>query len=419
MSRSTYDYGDLDVPQLQALAAAKSIIPSTKWQLISYLKKLDDTPYYFRFLDLPAELRNQVYELIVAGSRRPKTLTNPWAETIMSLLRTCKQVHDEARGELYHNSCIRLFLNCRLMGFSAPHYPKRADRADEGAWLATHQLDALDSRYKGVDGEGDFEDTRKWEVSVRRPMNLSTEAPTPRVMHEFWPPTMAELSTIVITVYAHGPPEDGWSDDDRDRDGKPNCVNQFLYGLVAVLNEGVKSQLLRLNFAAEYLDLSEDYVTEMLYPLAKLRKGIRVNLCCFAGDADDDDDDDEENVQYTRRLERRLHAVWKSRDTILRYNALEASEFGIRELEKYLQAHEGKQDIVTKHASLAKQRLEEFYYDWDRLIKRDDERYIRKVMRYVTAITQAQEPLEGREDQWEEEWSERFKEIDDDELMDV
>ncbi|KAF7190719.1 hypothetical protein HII31_07878 [Pseudocercospora fuligena] len=415
VSQSTYDYGDLDIPQLQAIAAAKSVIPTTKWQLISYLKKLDDTPYYFRFLDLPPELRNRVYELVVAGSR-VKVSMNPWAKTITSLLRTCKQVHDEARGELYHNSCMTLFLYRRLLGFSTPSYPKIAS---EGAWLATHQLDALGSRYEGVDGEGDIEDKRKWEISVRRSMDFSTEAPTPSIMHSLWSPTMAELSIIEIGVCAYGPPEHGYRDDDQDRDGKPNYVNQFLYSLVAVLNEGVKPQLLRLTFAAHYLDLSEDYLTEMLYPLAKLRKGIRVDLHCYTDDAGDEDDDDDENAQYTRRLERRLGTVWKSRDTILRYNALEASSFGIRELEKYLQAHEGHNNVVIKHAQVAKQRLEDFYLGWDRLIKRDDERYICKVMRYVMAIMASQDALEGAEDQWEEEWSERFKEIDNDDLMEV
>ncbi|EME81007.1 uncharacterized protein MYCFIDRAFT_176355 [Pseudocercospora fijiensis CIRAD86] len=125
--------------------------------------------------------------------------------------------------------------------------------------------------------------------------------------------------------------------------------------------------------------LGKEYLTDTLYPLTKLRKGIQVERHCRA---DDDADNNDENERYTHGLEKTLNVVWKSRD------------------HSSLQSTRG-QHLLHSSAKY-QQRLEDFYHCWDRLISRQDERWVRKVTGHAMAIVDAQEPLEGAEAQWED-----------------
>ena len=62
----------------------------------------------FRFLDLAAELRNNIYELTLTHDEQhdPPLHANP------ALLRTCKQVYDEARDLFYAKSTLHVTVEC-------------------------------------------------------------------------------------------------------------------------------------------------------------------------------------------------------------------------------------------------------------------------------------------------------------------
>ena len=72
-------------------------------QMIRELRKADRAAI-FRFFDLPAEMRNQVYQYVleVDGSARIDTSTRR-IEKWTSILATCKLAYDEASGLLYGN----------------------------------------------------------------------------------------------------------------------------------------------------------------------------------------------------------------------------------------------------------------------------------------------------------------------------
>lgn len=89
------------------------------------LKKLKqlDREITFRFLDLPPELRNRVYEellhhndeLTKCGGRFYRDV--PRSSTAFpALLRTCQKIHNEARGILYAQSSI-LMRKCEIDSF--------------------------------------------------------------------------------------------------------------------------------------------------------------------------------------------------------------------------------------------------------------------------------------------------------------
>ncbi|KAF7192763.1 hypothetical protein HII31_05904, partial [Pseudocercospora fuligena] len=59
----------------------------------------------FPFLDLPAELRNDIYHQLLVAEPNPvtgRTAGHP------EILRTCKQIHEEATGILYNKHTLKL-----------------------------------------------------------------------------------------------------------------------------------------------------------------------------------------------------------------------------------------------------------------------------------------------------------------------
>lgn len=87
------------------------IVPHLKWlktwQKIHMLRESDYTAT-FRFLDLPAEMRNAVYSEALALRLKQGHVSQKHSTS--QILATCKQVHQEARYLLYENNQINLTL---------------------------------------------------------------------------------------------------------------------------------------------------------------------------------------------------------------------------------------------------------------------------------------------------------------------
>jgi hypothetical protein len=97
----TMRYQRCKVDELKAFAAARHIDVAYKRLkksiIIDILKKADKSRPFHRFLDLPREIRNMIYEYslkVLPG----QTTCHP------QILATCKQINREASGFLYDDN---------------------------------------------------------------------------------------------------------------------------------------------------------------------------------------------------------------------------------------------------------------------------------------------------------------------------
>ncbi|UJO21774.1 uncharacterized protein CLAFUR5_09004 [Fulvia fulva] len=95
-----------------------------KPELIQMLRRQDQDPGTFRFLDLPAEMRNAVYkELLILprpGSRRRGSTYQP------AVLGLCRQVHSESPGILYGENEPEIIIE--VAHHTAHSYPRELQR---------------------------------------------------------------------------------------------------------------------------------------------------------------------------------------------------------------------------------------------------------------------------------------------------
>jgi len=100
-------YGLCGTEDLKALAKCRGIAmpeQSTRIQYIEALKNRDDTET-FEFMELPAEIRNMIYERIIVNPateeihlHRLPLSAPPKVKRDLSILRVCRQIYQEASG---------------------------------------------------------------------------------------------------------------------------------------------------------------------------------------------------------------------------------------------------------------------------------------------------------------------------------
>lgn len=109
LSKYALDYDKCTRKELRAFVKAKSwddaetqsTSKGTKSYYVSKLRKLDRS-MTFRFMDLPPEMRNLVYENLLI--RDPSSSRSAFT----TVLRTCRQVYDEAHGIFLAENALRL-----------------------------------------------------------------------------------------------------------------------------------------------------------------------------------------------------------------------------------------------------------------------------------------------------------------------
>ncbi|CAK3876740.1 Hypothetical predicted protein [Lecanosticta acicola] len=83
-----------------------------------------------RLFQLPAELRNTIYEFVLY-SEDPVVLEDLWGRSSLrfpALLQVCRQVRDEAAGIWYSSSVFLWCSHRNLIGFAALIEPRRLNQ---------------------------------------------------------------------------------------------------------------------------------------------------------------------------------------------------------------------------------------------------------------------------------------------------
>lgn len=110
------DYATCSYNELRSLfedrTGRKATRKQTKEQLISKLTTLDKQ-WNFRFLDLSAELRTWIYKILLTIDLETKRLPGN-----TSILRVCRQLHQEAKDILYSSNTFDI-----LVSRTQPHDP--------------------------------------------------------------------------------------------------------------------------------------------------------------------------------------------------------------------------------------------------------------------------------------------------------
>ncbi|KAI7383304.1 hypothetical protein KC336_g18406 [Hortaea werneckii] len=185
----------------------------------------------FRFLDLLPELRNLVYrELLVWPSNRPESC---WPQ----ILRTCRQVNNEAKDIIYKENAAKVTVILEGMGEQDP---------DRSFWF----IDYMGGR-KFDEGDGDGSIDTFFSTDLRE-CNFRCS------------PFLLKQASVQVDI---------WLDGDEG-DGRPQDVAIILSRVVYTLSSAFlhckKLEELRVRFYGLELEVGDQFGKELLWSLSKL-----------------------------------------------------------------------------------------------------------------------------------------------------
>lgn len=283
------DYDKLNLKQLQALIVQRNGLPQSQWECMKVLRQLDKD-FKFRFLDLAPEMRNRVYEILLCGRGDQNKKVYP------AILRTCKQVNEEARGLLYLNSTINIEAHIFAFDdiFKLPSYmdhierrqklrkfydlseQERLDLQESGQLVDPFKDLEIDDETSESDAhEGQTPETAQAEGDCKlcifgdmhyRPHQVRLDR-----LYENWPSRLEDIPSVRLQIHIRCDPVFGMDTDPIDT----RALNKFLYALVSKLNGGSVKQNVHITFVDE-IHVVYDTLAHAFYPLAKLREGIEV-----------------------------------------------------------------------------------------------------------------------------------------------
>ncbi|EME85488.1 uncharacterized protein MYCFIDRAFT_171416 [Pseudocercospora fijiensis CIRAD86] len=227
------------VPQLRAAIKTRLGYDPPKSKSKEYYANVMIQADYtiFRLLDLPAEMRNQIYrQLLTIGSGKLST----------AILRVSKQVHSEARAILYNDNVYKL-------GISIDHH-----------------LDLTHVHRNFKTGNLSVSTADNREQQLREPDFVRME----NTAH------VARFKHISLTLAFHNririPPKA--KDDERMCNIVSRTMSQHLWPLVNFLT--ISKQLRTLEVVVEQTDvqLSEELMGKALWPLSLLGHGLSIKF---------------------------------------------------------------------------------------------------------------------------------------------
>ncbi|KAF7190785.1 hypothetical protein HII31_07944 [Pseudocercospora fuligena] len=283
------DYEKLNLKQLQALIVQRNGLPQSQWECMKILRRMDKD-FTFRFFDLAPEMRNRVYEILLCARGDEGKKVYP------AILRTCKQVNEEARGLLYLDSTINIEAHLFAFDdiFKLPSYINRLEQRQKlHKFYNMSEQERLDLQECGqlVDPFEDLEiddgDSESDTLDVQPPETAQAEGDCKLCIfgdihyrpHQVrldrlyftWPTRLEDIPSVRLQIHMRCDPVFGMDTDPIDT----TALNKFLYALVSKLNEGSIKQKVHITFVDE-IHVTYDTLAHAFYPLAKLRDGIEV-----------------------------------------------------------------------------------------------------------------------------------------------